>query len=373
MRLGYVLKRYPRYSETFIVAELLAHQAAGLEVEIFALRSPNETVRQPDVDLVRYPVRYLALGPEKAHHRDAAAQLAAWVEERDIDLLHAHFATSATSVAAEASALVGVPFTFTAHAKDIYHAQVDTNALGQLIRKAARVVTVSEFNRAFLTDLAGTSLDHVVRIYNGIDIERFPIGIAPRNGRILGVGRMVAKKGFGDLVAACGLLRDRGVAIGCDLVGSGPLEPALRAQVEHHGLIDQIQFHGVLPRDQVARLMAHSSVFVAPCVIAEDGDRDGLPTVLLEAMALGVPSIATDVTGIPEMMSHGTSGQIVGQHRPDQIADGIVRVLTDPAAAASWAANARGRVCRDFDLHRNAADLRAVFRGAIASSPIGAQ
>ncbi len=249
MKIGYVLKRYPRYSETFIVAELLAHQAAGLDVEIFVLKTPNESVVQPAVARVLYPVTYLT-----ADSRDSAQadRLAALVRDRGITLLHAHFATSATAVAAEAARLAGIPFTFTAHAKDIFHRDVDPDILVARIASAARVVTVSDFNRQHLAALAARQTipsDRVIRIYNGIDLSDYPVQIGGRNRRVLAVGRLVEKKGFADLLDALHFLRRRGTAIGLDLVGAGPLAAALASQARELGLADLVHFHGALPRD----------------------------------------------------------------------------------------------------------------------------
>ncbi|MEZ4457299.1 MAG: glycosyltransferase family 4 protein [Gemmatimonadales bacterium] len=366
MRIAYVLKRYPRYSETFIVAELLAHQAAGLEVEIFVLKAPNESIVQPAVARVRYPVTYLT---GESGETAQARRLADLVTARGIGLLHAHFATSATAVAAEAARLAGVPFTFTAHAKDIFHHDVDPDTLTARIAAAARVVTVSDYNRSHLSALAGlrgVPADRIVRIYNGIDLAEYPVRFGGRDLRVLAVGRLVEKKGFADLLAALHCLLRRGTPVAADLVGTGPLAESLALQARRLGLADLVQFHGALPRDEVARPLRHSGVFVAPCVVSADGDRDGLPTVMLEAMASGIPVVATPVTGIPEAIQHGKSGWLVPQRSPEDLGAILAGVLADPDRGAQAARAARLRIEQDFDLGRSAAALRRVFADAVA-------
>ena len=368
MRIGYVLKRYPRYSETFIVAELLAHQAAGIEVEIFALKNPNEVHPQPAVARVTFPVHYLVddLGRDDREGRQAI-QLAELVRARGIGLLHAHFATSATAVARTAAQLTGVPYTFTAHAKDIYHLSVDQAELRARVSDAARVVTVSEFNRAHLTALGSVGADHVVRIYNGIDLAEYrPAVGGSRSDRILAVGRLVEKKGFADLLTALARLADAGTPVACDLVGSGPLESDLLRQRAALGLEGLVHFHGALPRERVAQLMREAMAFVAPCVVSADGDRDGMPTVLLEAMALGAPCIATDVTGIPELIESGRTGVLVPERDPAALARAIVAVRRFPESARTMAGAARKLIEQQFDLSINVARLRSVFADACA-------
>lgn len=376
MRVGYVLKRYPRYSETFIVAELLAHQAAGLDVEIFGLRHPNEPRRQPEVDRIRFPVTYLGSEPgSPARETEQIAELTRLIETRGIDLLHAHFATSATVVAQAAAAATGIPYTVTAHAKDIYHEEVDPSALRHRLGGAAKVITVSDFNRDYLTTTLGIAADRVIRIYNGLDLDAHPAQLdGRRNGRILAVGRLVSKKGFGVLIDAVARLRDRGERVGCDLVGTGPLDADLRHQAQTLGLDHQVVFHGALPRDQVAAMMRTTGVFAAPCLISDDGDRDGLPTVLLEAMASGAPTIATPVTGIPEIVHHRQTGILVSERDSDGLADALISLLDHPAAGLALARRARALIERDFDQTSTAGLLRSVFHTAVTAPfvPAGA-
>ena len=398
-RVGYVVKRYPRYSETFIVAEIAAHEAAGLEVEIFSLRPPNDTHFQEAIARVRAPVHYLhtegvkaashlwaalqdaaavlpgfwseleAAGGEDALAVHHAAVLACAVRRRAIEHLHAHFAVATATVARLASRFAKVPYTFTAHAKDIFHASVRPEALRRNLSEAATAITVSDYNRDYLVQTYGAAAARTHRVYNGIDLQQFPYASPERRPpRIAAVGRLVEKKGFADLVAACALLRDRGLAYRCDIVGTGPLELALRALMQRCGLEDRVQLLGLRPRSEVVAHIRDAAVLAAPCVIGSDGDRDGLPTVLLEAMALGTPCVSTDVTGIPELLQGDESGLVVPQHDPAALAAALERLLTDPGLRVRLATCARRRVKAEFDIRRTAGQLRAVFREASSTA-----
>lgn len=399
MKVGYVLKRYPRYSETFIVNEILAHEAAGLEVEIFALRSPTDTHFQDAISRVRAPVTYLQFSGVRAQGfwstisaasdelpdlfsnleaakgeegRDVyqAVVLAQLVHERGITNLHAHFGTSAASVTRLAARFSGVPYTFTAHAKDIFHESVVPEDLARKLREAARVVTVSDFNVRFLKEGYGPDAAGVTRLYNGLDLDRFSFterSEKPGTPHVVGVGRLVEKKGFSDLLDAVANLRERGVVLRCSIVGSGDQEPELLARRARLGLEEVVSMPGPMPQREVVDLVRGATVFAAPCVEGDDGNRDGLPTVLLEAMALGTPCVSTAVTGIPEVVRHEETGLIARERDPRSLADSIERLLGDRMLRASLARNARRLMEADFDIHRNAARLRGVFEEAVSS------
>ncbi|KCZ73404.1 glycosyltransferase [Candidatus Methanoperedens nitroreducens] len=392
MRVGYVLKRYPRYSETFIVNEILAHEAAGLEIEIFALRPINDTHFQDAIARVKAPVNYIPAAVPKSSDfwaelsgagratpdiwtalRTAqdeavldiyqAALLAREVRLRGICHLHAHFASVATSVTRLAARFAGIPYTFTAHAKDIFHENVNPENMQRKLNDASAVITVSDYNLKYLHAIYGPSAQHVQRVYNGLDIDRFPYKAPDRRKmRIISVGRLVEKKGFNDLIEACAILADRGCAFGCHIIGTGPLEAELSAQIERLGLQSYIELAGLLPRDELIEAVQDAAVFAAPCIIGRDADRDGLPTVLLEAMALGTPCVSTDVTGIPEVLYDGKTGLMVSQHNPAELAAALERLLSDPALRVQLAAKARQLIEAKFDININSAFIRDIFQ-----------
>jgi colanic acid/amylovoran biosynthesis glycosyltransferase len=394
-RIGYVLKRYPRYSETFIVNEILAHEAAGLDIQIFSLMPPADSHFQDIIGYVKAPVRYLPYENIKGidfwqaveeaenaipgvltklklavgeNYRDIyqALVLTSAVRSTAIEHLHAHFSTSATTVARMASLFSEVPYTFTAHAKDIYHQDVNHVSLQRKVYDAVAVITIGEYNLNYLRRMFPTS-DHskIVRIYNGLDLASFPYRKPERRKKeIVAVGRLVEKKGFDILIEACALLyrRRRGNnQFHCSIIGTGPLESTLRAQIEQLGLNTKVQLTGALPRIEMLRYIQEATVLAAPSVVGHDGDRDGLPTTLLEAMALGTPCISTDVTGIPEVIHDGDTGLMVPQRDSVALANSLERLLEDPKLATSLAEKARALIESKFDIHKNTASLREIF------------
>ena len=396
-RVGYVVKRYPRYSETFIVNEILAHEEAGLDVEIFALRGPEDTHFQDIISRVRAPVTYLPDRLQKtsdfwltlqnaAGHcptlwntighfagtdaREIAhgSALAALAVERGITHLHAHFATSAATAARFASHVTGIPYTFTAHAKDIFHDSVDPVDLAGKITDARAVVTVSDFNVDYLNERYPSAAQKIHRIYNGLDLQRFPFTPAgDRRPTIVAVGRLVEKKGFEYLIEACARLRDRGVPFTCKIVGSGEREAALRDLIVQRGLQAEVDMLGSRPQREVIEIVRSAAVMAAPCIVGADGNRDGLPTVVLEAMALGTPCVGTDVTGMPEALIDEETGTCLAQRDVGALAQALDDYLTDSGRRERVAAAARRHIEREFDVHRNAAAVRALFQSHAVS------
>jgi glycosyltransferase involved in cell wall biosynthesis len=387
---AYVLKRYPRFSETFIVNEILAHEAAGRELEIFSLGPCLDTHFQNAISLVRAPVSYLpAEAPKSADFwralQDAAAAaggsaaldavrgeevrevhqalvLAAAARQRGIGHLHAHFATSAVTVARLAARLAGLPYSFTAHAKDIFHENVSPEELRVKLRDAAAVITVSDFNARHLREHFGDDAGNVTRLYNGLDLAQFPfLEPAVRPPRIIAVGRLVEKKGFDVLVDACAELGRRGVTFTCAIAGTGECEAALRAQIVTRNLSGHVELLGPRPQRDIIALVQGAAALAAPCEVGNDGDRDGLPTVLLEAMALGTPCVATDVTGIPEVVRPNDTGLLVSQRDAVALAGALQRLLADAGMRVRLARAARRLIETEFDITRNAARLRAIF------------
>jgi len=391
MRVAYVVKRYPRFSETFIVNEILAHEAAGLEVRIFALLPPLDTHFQDLIAQVRAPVHYLPSLAGKASdwwaeltvtaqlypavwetlatatHEGArealqALVLAQHIHRQGITHLHAHFATSATAVARLAAGICAIPYSFTAHAKDIFHESVDQTALSTMISDAAVAVTVSDFNLKYLNSHCSNQTGQIARIYNGLDLTRFdysdPQARAPE---IIAVGRLVEKKGFDCLIEACRLLALRGCDFHCRIIGGGELEQELRTRIATAGLEAQVELLGPQPQSAVMAAICAAAVCAAPCIVGQDGNRDGLPTVLLEAMALGTACVSTDVTGIPEILWHGETGLQVAQNDPLALCIALERLLVDPSLRVALARRARALVEDKFDVHQNAAQLRTHF------------
>lgn len=396
-RIGYVLKRYPRYSETFVVNEILAHEAAGLDVQIFALLPPNDSHFQDIIGRVKAPLRYLSYENIKGmdfwqviqeaenaipgiltklklargeDYRNVhqALVLASIVRSTGIKHLHAHFSTSATTVARLASLFSEIPYTFTAHAKDIYHQATDHEDLQRKIHDAAAVITIAEYNLNYLRSMFKEDNSKIILVNNGLDLESFPYNKPERrrNNNIVAVGRLVEKKGFDVLINASELLKSRGTQFYCRIIGTGPLESTLHRQIEQLGLQTSVELTGALPRKEMVRYMQDSTVFVGPSVVGHDGDRDGLPTTLIEAMALGTPCVSTDVAGIPEVIHDGQTGMMVPQHDAVALANAIEQLLLSPKLGTLISRKARTLVESKFDVHKNMKVLRDVFFNKIA-------
>jgi len=385
-----------------VLAELLELERQGLFLHVFSLKKPDDGVFHADVARLRARVTYLPESPlleprvYAAAHREllaqdprryAAALAAAAATRRRTSLkhflragyiarllprlgithVHAHFASGPTSVALHLHRLTGISYSFTAHAKDIYLDGIDEEALRTKLRTARFAVTVSDYNRRHLSRLVDA--DRLVRIYNGLDLERFsPNGAQPDDPPlVLAVGRLIEKKGFTDLVCACALLRQKQHSFRCTIVGKGPHQRELGALVRELRLGDVVELVGPLPRERLLELYRRASVVVAPCVVGSDGNRDGLPTVLIEAMALRVPVVSTDVTGIPELVENGRTGLLVSQRDPPALAQAIERVLFDRSEAEALAAAGRQRVEQEFDLRTNVAQLRSLLEEAARS------
>lgn len=407
IKVGYVLKRYPRYSETFVVNEILAHEGVGLDIDIFALRPTCDSHFQNIISKVRAGVTHIrkpiqgrvsnslnSLSPTPASYfwaelqeialvipdfwhklafaageRASVVYQAGWlareVRLRNITHLHAHFGSVATSVARLAAHFADVPYTFTAHAKDIFHNSVNPEDMKRKIRSCTAVVTVSDYNRRYLRQVYGSVADGVERIYNGLDLSQFAYA-SPRKRppQIISVGRFVEKKGLSILIDACALLKQWGCDFQCQIVGTGELEKELKAQIEALGLEEQVCILGARPQNEVFELVQQAGVFAAPYVIGKDGNRDGLPTVLLEAMALGTPCVGTDVTGIPELIRHEQTGLIVPQENPQALALALQKLLENSALRVKFATEARKLMESEFDIHTNAALLRQLFQSA---------
>ncbi|MCC6313201.1 MAG: glycosyltransferase [Thermomicrobiales bacterium] len=405
-QIAYITKMFPRFSETFILSEILELERTGMDVRIFSLKLPTDARRHADVSRVRASVIYVPevspgsvrafLGPHlevfRAHpasylltaadaaRRSArsrswsalkrfaqAGYIGARLRRAGISHVHAHFATSATSVARDLRGLLGTSYSFTAHAKDIFIDSMSRTSLIQKLRQARFVVTVSNYNVRYLRALEPGATIH--RVYNGLDLDIFrPHPPRPQEPPLLlAVGRLVEKKGFDDLIRACAQLRDRDVPFRCEIVGAGGEGARLDALIAAHDLTDRVRLAGPMPREELIHLYPQASVFVAPCVVGADGNRDGLPTVLIEAMALGVPVVATPVTGIPEIVHDGETGTIVPERDPEALADALERVLANPDDARRMAAAGRVLVEREFDLRANVATVRKLLAEASAA------
>lgn len=395
-RLGYVLKRFPRISETFVAAELIELERQGEDVVVFAISRPVEPFVHEFLDRLQAPVVYLPRRPLRRPVRTARAvafalrasprgwlraastalstprQIRAWrrllqatvlreeLARREIDHVHAHFATAAARLANLASLMGGPRYSVTAHAKDIYDRRARPRRLRGTLCGAEFVATVSEANRTYL-DRMLDGRGRVEVVHNSADLSRLgtPNGEVRRPGSVLAVARLVEKKGLVFLVEACGLLAARGRAVRLEIVGDGPLRTCLEDAAKRVGA--EVSFHGALPQERVLPLYRRAAVVCLPCVVVSSGDRDGLPTSLLEAMALGAPVVSTPVGGIGELVVHERTGLLVAERDPEAVAAALERLLADPALATELAERGRRHVEERFSLERSVSALRGLF------------
>jgi len=410
IRIGYVIKMYPRFSETFILNEVLELERQGMDLAIFSLKKPDDGCFHPAVGRVRTRALYLpevtpgnfgqlmaaqtriakrAPGPWAGtllsvlqrgwspswKHLLQAGWLAEQAPQARVGHLHAHFASAAARVAQLASRLSGISYSFTAHAKDIYQREAKMSHLREKIAGATFVVTVSDFNRQFLIEQAGAAYtDRIRRLYNGINLIQFqpPHLDERRDDLIVGVGRLVEKKGFTYLIEACRLLAHQGRNFECQIVGKGPQEAALLAQIQSAGLQDKVHLVGAQPQEAVVELYKQATLGVFPCIVAEDGNRDGLPTVLLEALACELPVVSTPITGIPEIVIDGVTGMLRPPGDAAALAEAIGQLFDDPALRARLGRQGRVHCKREFDIQMNGARLGSWFQETLAAQPMPA-
>lgn len=401
-RIAYLVKKFPRLSETFVLGEILGQEALGADIQVFSRRPPDAEPVQPQFAQLRATVECLPhptqidvwaalFGADGAalverlqralvrwrplrHPRlPSLVAEALWLLERTralgIEHVHAHFATDSALTAHLLHSLGGPGYSLTAHAKDIYRSTVDPNALRLLVEGSRFTVTVCDANVAHVARLIGSrAATKLRRLYNGVDIDRFApneVGESSRDpATVLTIGRLVEKKGFDVLLDALALLRERRVPLTAVLIGDGEDRDALHARAARLGLQDSIRWLGAVDQSVVRAQLRSATVFCLPCKIGADGNRDALPTVLLEAIASGLPTISTPVTGIPEILDHGRAGVLVPEDDVAATARAIEDLLTDAPRRMRLARAGRARAEACFDAKASARTLHGWFQEA---------
>jgi glycosyltransferase involved in cell wall biosynthesis len=399
----FVLKGYPRLSETFIAQEIRALEGLGLDIRIVSLRHPTDRTRHGVHGEIRAPVSYL---PEYLYREPLRllrswravrgrpgyrAARRAWLKDlrrdptpnrgrrfgqalvlahelpQEVGWLHAHFLHTPASVARYAALMRGLPWSFSAHAKDIWTTPEWEKR--EKLAEARWSVTCTAAGEAHLRALAPTG--DLALVYHGLDLRRFPAPPATlpslRNGsderepaRVLSVGRMVEKKGTDVLIEALARL-PVDVAWRFDHVGGGPLSASMRRLAERRGLAARIRWHGPLTQEELLQRYREADLFVLASRIAADGDRDGLPNVLMEAQSQGLAVLASRVSAIPELVVDGVSGRLVPPEDPDTLATELAGLIGDPALRARLGGAGQERVRTRFSLQAGIAQLAERF------------
>jgi colanic acid/amylovoran biosynthesis glycosyltransferase len=400
-KIAYILLWFPKPSETFIFREIINLRKMGLPIKVVSLygewkkclsaemalnsngngvarlgipharRVPADVLywwqRRPDVtqELLRtIPLRRwssLEVGGENLWAFLCGFSLARQFEREDIRHIHAPWANGPATAAWVASRLTGIPFSFMARAGDIYPPD---GALPEKMRDSAFVRTNPKANVDYLLGLSGVNRDKIHLTYDGYPLETYqdaPVAMTPPY-RLLAMGRMVKVKGFPILLWAARLLADQGVDFHLTLAGAGYMGPYLWGLSRWLGLADRVSFPGFIPHDQVSPLFAAADIFVMPSIIASSSDRDGLPNVILEALLHRLPTVATDVAGIGEVIRNGETGLLVPQKDPEALAAAILHLTRDRQAALEMAARGQELVKEQFDPARCHGQVRQLFQ-----------
>ena len=387
MRIGYVLGAFPRLSETFILTEIVELIKRGHEVFIFSLSRPRESIIYPEVfeyglmERVYYPPSLLKLRlniikPTSLkllayRHRGIKAKFysisytnyfANMIKRLGIDVLHAHFATRPAFTAMLISKLSNIPYTFTAHAYDIF-LNPDIHALKERMINALTTITISYYNRKYLSKITGISEDliHVVRACPNLDrLNR--IKRKEKEFIVLTVARLVEKKGIKYAIMAMKEVVKEFPKVEYRIVGTGPQEKELKDLVRSLGLERNVCFLGALSWEELSREYAKASIFVLPCVRAKNGDMDGIPVALMEAMYLQIPVISTRISGIPELVENYREGILTEPRSIKQLADALQLLLSDPKLRKDMGYRGREKILREFNIKKEVDKLLNIWK-----------
>ena len=380
---AYLFERFPSFGQTFCYHEVAELDRQGVAAPIFSIRNPKDEPPQDWDTRIVERVHYL---PEEKELLDAVqraskkerltpeiiAALDEWgrrtdflrlyqavyvglrLKEKGIRHVHAHFAGMAARTAFWIARFFPITFSFTAHANDIFAPKNFEIGLDKLVGSACVIITETDFSEKFLRERFPERGDRIHRIYNGLDLAEFRRATFSSDPPlIIAIGRLIAKKGFADLIRACALLVERGRSFRCEIFGEGPLENQLRAQIEELGLQERIQLPGAKPQHELRARLGAASVFVLPSAPEIDGGMDNLPTVIMEAMATGLPVVSTTIGGIPEMVVENETGFLVQPDDGVALAGAIEKVTNDRLLAQRLGQAGYERAQNLFSIEKN--------------------
>ncbi|MFH0959463.1 MAG: glycosyltransferase [Pseudomonadota bacterium] len=402
-KIAYLTLWFPKASETFIFTEVLNLWEMGLPLKVFTLYGDLKRQLSPEM---------LSIPPEKVEHLGTRstprlpADIAFWFKTKKkvttqlfkqipvrrwksiefagenmfgffcgfvlarrflrepVDHIHAAWAMGPATAAWVASELTGIPFSFTGRAGDIYPPD---GALEEKIQAAKFIISDNMTNVPYLVGLVPEARDKIFGFYNGIPLAKVVDAPVPMVSpyKLLALGRFDRIKAFHVLLYACKILKDEGLRFKLTLAGDGPRRIHLKSLTRRLGLADQVFFPGYVAYNRVPDLFYSTDVFVMSSAVHKSGDRDGLPTVILEALAHRLPVVSTDVCGIPEVIQDGLTGVLVKQNDPDSLARGIRIMLDDREKAIEMAKRGQSLVLKEFDQQKNHRKIYDFFMNKI--------
>jgi colanic acid/amylovoran biosynthesis glycosyltransferase len=388
---AYLFERFPSFGQTFCYREVAELDRQGIAPPIFSIRNPKDEPPQDWDERIVKRVQYLPDEGELlcAVHRaskkgklpaDVIAAIDDWgrrsdflrlyqaayvglrLQEVRIRHVHAHFAGMAARTAFWISRFFPITFSFTAHANDIFAPRDFEIGLDKLVDAARGIVTETDYAAQFLRERFPERATRIHRIYNGLNLAEFRrADFSSTPPLIVGVGRLIAKKGLTDLLRACRLLLERRKSFRCEIIGEGPLENELRGQIEQLNLQSYVELPGTKPQHEIRKHLAAASVFVLPSVIDSDGGMDNLPTVIMEAMAAGLPVVSTLTGGIPEMVIPNETGFLVDPGDITELAGSIERLIDDIELVRRFGERGFQRASELFSVEDNVRELCALL------------
>src|SRR5215216_432201 len=409
MRLGYLYSRYPVISQTFCDAEMLELERQGIELVIGSVYPPLTSLRHEYIARLSAPIHYAPpqeilrilernakttqkwprdlvaqhegrYGPmAKAEQRARnALYFAEFFARSGVDHVHVHFANRAAHTAIFLKEISGIPFSVTAHGQDFMKDLGSDDLLREICAAAEFVAAETDYSRDFLRERCPDSAAKIHRVYNGIDLERFPMSreqtarpaVAPYQlPRIVSVGRLVAFKGFDDLIDACAELARRRINFVCDIIGDGPLRETLRAKIEQLDLSSRVNLLGSLSQGSVLEKLQAADIFALASTTDAQGATDVFPTVILEAMASARPVVSTRLAGIPELVVDGQTGMLASPGNSTALAHALEQLLRNPELRLRFGDAGRSRIEQHFRIEQTVTPLIQLFEQSCSRRP----
>lgn len=399
MKINYLLLTFPKLTTTFVDREILALRQMGVDVKVYALVPPAGQLSEYQKDLVEEttylfpgrlfglltahlyfaitrPGRYFSLlaylltrpHPTLLSHRRTLLHFfqgiytAYRMRAAHGDHVHAHFLNQSATIALIVHRMLGIPYSVTVHASGEFFAT--PMMVREKLVEAKFIATCTHYNQEHLAKIGKEVFDQkILMVYHGLDMENFRRRMPKPSGKpvILSVGQLRERKGLIYLVQACAILRDRGLDFVCRIVGEGPEREPLQSEIARAGLDGCVQLTGALPQEKVLEEYERANIFALPVVLAESGDRDGIPNVILEAMAMELPVVSTTQLAVTEIVHNNQNGMLVPPKDPTALADALQRLITNPSFADQMGAAGRTTVKEKFNPYKNAQQLLNAF------------